>query len=194
MATYTKIFMNFPKKFWGDTQFVVWADPDRRGYFNSWQNLNKEGYLPGNSSSNIFFVTVTQDYAYQVEAMTDKEVQDEIMVVLRRMYGADVPEPTDFMFPRWHSNPLFRGTYSNWPIGELDEHHANMRASLHNRVFFAGEAMSGDYFGFLQGAWFTGAEAANNVVQCIKKRCGRSEYYPQIKNAKLRSSIVKRNY
>ncbi|CAO3654686.1 unnamed protein product [Mucor fragilis] len=191
MATYTKIFMNFPTQFWDDNQFTVWADPDQRGYYNAWQNLNAEGFLPKNSTSNIFFVTATQDLSYRIEAMTDEEVKDEIMVVLRRMYGDDIPEPTDFKFPRWHSNPLFRGSYSNWPIGEMDEHHVNMKAPLNNRVFFAGEATSTEYYGFLQGAWFSGAEAGLKVSKCAKGKCPRSEYYPEITNAKLHASAIR---
>ncbi|KAG0741670.1 hypothetical protein G6F23_007406 [Rhizopus arrhizus] len=171
MATYTKIFMNFPRKFWDDSQFVVWADPDRRGYFNTWQNLNAKGYLPQNTTTNIFFVTVTQDMSFQVEKMTDDEVKEAAMEVLRQMYGDDIPEPDHFLFPRWHSDPLFRGSYSNWPIGELDQHHQNMKAPLHNRLFFAGEALSARYYGFLQGAWFTGIDAASDVVQCISGSC-----------------------
>jgi polyamine oxidase len=195
MATYTKIFFNFPYQFWDDNQFTVWADPDRRGYMNSWQNLNAPGYLPKNTSTNIFFVTTTQDLSAYVEARTDEEVKDEIMVVLRKMYGKHIPEPTEFKFPRWHSNPLFRGSYSNWPIGELDEHHANMKASLHNRVYFAGEAMSTQYYGFLQGGWITGGETGAQVAQCIKGRhCPKSEYYPEIVNAKIKSSIVRRSF
>lgn len=194
MATYTKIFLNFPYQFWDDSQFVVWADPDRRGYMNTWQNLNAPGYLPKNTSTNIFFVTTTQDLSYYVESRTEQEVQDELMVVLRKMYGDNIPEPTEIMFPRWHSNPLFRGSYSNWPIGELDEHHANMRAPLKNRVFFAGEALSAEYFGFLQGAWFTGAKAASDIALCLKKKCPSSEYYPEIINAKINANIVRRSF
>ncbi|KAG0168652.1 hypothetical protein DFQ28_004578 [Apophysomyces sp. BC1034] len=195
MATYTKIFMNFPYQFWDDNQFTVYADPGRRGYFNAWQNLNAKGFYPKNTTTNIFFVTVTQDQSYDVESMTDKEVQDEIMVVLRSMYGDHVPEPTEFLFPRWHSNPLFRGTYSNWPIGELGQHHVNMKAPLNNRLFFAGEAMHNEEFGFLQGAWLSGEETAANVAQCIKKRCPRAEYFPVITNAKLRPDFIrKRGY
>lgn len=195
MATYTKIFFNFPYQFWDDNQFTVWADPDRRGYMNAWQNLNAPGYFPKNTSTNIFFVTTTQDLSAYVEAKTDDEVKDEIMIVLRKMYGDHIPEPTDFMFPRWHTNPLFRGSYSNWPIGELDEHHTNMKASLNNRVFFAGEAMSTQYFGFLQGAWTTGAQTGAQVAQCIKGgHCPESDYYPEIVNAKIRSSIVRRSF
>ncbi|KAI8331387.1 hypothetical protein BC941DRAFT_485093 [Chlamydoabsidia padenii] len=74
-------------------------------------------------------VTVTQDYAHMVEAMMDEQVMDQLMTVLRKMYGeANAPEPTGIIFPRWHSDPLFRGSYSNWPISEVDQHHMNMKA------------------------------------------------------------------
>ncbi|CEG76118.1 hypothetical protein RMATCC62417_11056 [Rhizopus microsporus] len=194
MATYTKIFMNFPYKFWDDNEFVVWADPDRRGYFNTWQNLNAKGYLPQNTSTNIFFATVTQDMSYEIERMTDEEVKQAALKVLRRMYGDHVPEPTDILFPRWHSNPLFRGSYSNWPIGELSQHHINMRAPLHNRLFFAGEALSAKYYGFLQGAWFTGIEAAESISQCMKSKCPIAHYFPEITNPVIYpNTIAKRD-
>ncbi|KAI8997016.1 hypothetical protein BDB01DRAFT_769532 [Pilobolus umbonatus] len=194
MATYTKIFLNFPTAFWDDNQFILWVDPDRRGRYTAWQNLNVPGFLPDNSTSNIFFVTVTQDQSYMVESMSDEEVKQDIMTVLRRMYGEDIPEPTEILFPRWHNDPLFRGSYSNWPIGELDEHHANMKASLKNRVFFAGEAMSAEYYGFLQGAWFSGHNAASDVAKCLKSKCPRSAYYPIITNAKIRPDFIKRSF
>lgn len=194
MATYTKIFLNFPKQFWDNNQYTVWADPDRRGYMSVWQNLNAPGFFPKGTSTNIFFVTLTQDWSYAAESMTDKEVQDEMMVVLKKMYGDDIPEPTEIMFPRWHSNPLFRGSYSNWPIGELDQHHANMKAPIKNRLFFAGEALSTEYYGFLQGAWFTGAEAADSIAKCIDDKCPEAEYYPIITLGSEKPSLVRRAF
>ncbi|KAF7732131.1 hypothetical protein EC973_006386 [Apophysomyces ossiformis] len=192
MATYTKIFMNFPYQFWDDNQFTVYADPNRRGYYTAWQNLNAPGFYPKNTTTNIFFVTVTQYQSFAVESMTDEEVKDEIMAVLRSMYGEDVPEPTEFLFPRWHSDPLFRGSFSNWPIGELGAHHINMKAPLHNRVFFGGEHMHGEYFGYLQGAWFSGADAASDVTQCVKSKCRPAKYYPVLTNAKLQPEFIRR--
>ncbi|CAO3618205.1 unnamed protein product [Cunninghamella blakesleeana] len=192
LATYTKIFLNFPKQFWDNTEFTLYGNPVSRGLYSVWQNMNAPGYFPQGGKDNIFMVTVTQDYAYAVEAMTDEQVKDELMEVLRKMYGHDIPEPTDIIFPRWHSNPLFRGSYSNWPIGELDQHHENMRAPLKNRVFFAGEAMSKKYFGYLQGGWTTGAEVATKINRCIKSKCPKETYYPKLYNGKYRGEIVKR--
>ena len=69
------------------------------------------------------------------------------MSVVRSMFpNVAVPEPTDFFFPRWHSNPLFRGSYSNWPPSFYIEHLDNLRANV-GRLYFAGEATSRKYFG-----------------------------------------------
>ena len=82
--------------------------------------------------------------------MTDAAVQAEILSVLRSMFpNATIPEPLDFYFQRWHSDPLFRGSYSNWPANFLSEHQGNLRADVDKRLWFAGEATSKKWFGKL---------------------------------------------
>jgi hypothetical protein len=69
------------------------------------------------------------------------------MGVVRSMFpNVTVLEPTEFFFPRWHTNPLFRGSYSNWPPAFASQHLDNLRANV-DRLFFAGEATSRKYFG-----------------------------------------------
>jgi len=77
-----------------------------------------------------------------------------------------VPEPTDFFFPRWHSNPLFRGSYSNWPPSFYIKHLDNLRANV-GRLYFAGEATSRKYFGFLHGAYFEGLNMGQIIADCV---------------------------
>jgi polyamine oxidase len=193
MATYTKIFLNFPTQFWSENQYMLWADPNVRGRYGIWQNLNAPGFLPQNGSTNIFFVTVTATASLRVESMSDADVQDEIMELLRSIYGEDIPDPDAFYFPRWHSDPLFRGSYSNWPIGELDGHHDNMRAPLLNRLFFTGEAMSKPYFGFLQGAWIEGNSTGHAVAGCIRGDCPEYPYYVALDKCKQAVEMTKRS-
>jgi len=47
----------------------------------------------------------------------DHDTRAEIMSVLRKMFGNDIPEMESILIPRWGKDPFFRGTYSNWPIG-----------------------------------------------------------------------------
>ncbi|KAF8263148.1 amine oxidase [Lactarius quietus] len=141
MATYTKIFLQFPEKFWFDTQFAVYAD-NERGRYPIWQSLDLDDFVPG---SGVIFATVTGDFSKRVEAMPDAQVQFEVMEVLRTMFpNVTIPEPTAFLFPRWLSDPLYRGSYSTWPQSFSSRHLVNLGASIGN-LYFAGEATSEKY-------------------------------------------------
>lgn len=152
------------------------------GYYTVWQNLNAPGYLFQNTNTdNILMVTTTDKESHRVESMSDTQVKHEIMQVLQRMFpDQDLEPPTHILIPRWHQHPLFRGSYSNWPLGALRKHHDNMRAPLHNRLWFAGEAMSAEYYGFLHGAWFEGQSVANSVMRCILDMCPFYERYKYV--------------
>lgn len=76
---------------------------------STWQNFN--AFTPKNDTTNIFFATVTQDQAYRLEAMSDDEIKKEVTEVVRSMYGKHVAEPSHIYVPRWHLDPLYRGTY-----------------------------------------------------------------------------------
>lgn len=129
-------------------------------------------------------VTTTFKESERIEKMTDQEIQEEVTQVIRQMFAPlDIPKPKAILFPRWHSHPLFRGSYSNWPIGMLSQHHDNMRAALPAdgqppRLWFAGEATSTDYYGYLHGAWLEGQAAANNILKCQRSdACPSQPFY-----------------
>lgn len=169
MGTYTKIFFQFNDTFWpDDKEYFLYASPTTRGYWALWQSLSTEGFMPG---SHIIFATVTNDESYRLEQMTDDEAMREGLAVLRRMFpDRAVPEPLAFTFPRWTKMPWARGSYSNWPVGTTLEAHQNLRANM-GRLWFAGEATSAEYFGFVHGAWFEGREAGAQVAALLQNRC-----------------------
>ena len=183
MGTYTKIFLQFPpdKVFWNtSTQFFLYADPIERGYFPVWQSLDGPGFHPG---SGIIFVTVTQEQSYHVEAQDDEQTKEQVLSVLRTMFGAEnVPEPIAFLYPRWTLEPWAYGSYSNWPPGTTLEMHQNLRANV-GRLYFAGEATSAEYYGYLQAAYFEGQLVGNLIAGCLtSKNCtgGGEVHYEQL--------------
>ncbi|CAG8959690.1 hypothetical protein HYFRA_00001595 [Hymenoscyphus fraxineus] len=173
MGTYTKIFLQFPPAadgtfFWehgplAGTEYFLYADPTERGWYPVWQSLTPSGFIPG---SGIFFVTVVYAQSYIVEAQDDETTKREVMDVLKRMFGEDIPEPLDFMYPRWSLEPWVYGSFSNWPPGLSLETHQNFRANL-GRLWFAGEATSVGYFGWVHGAYTEGQLAANTIAGCL---------------------------
>ena len=168
-GTYTKLFFQFNETFWPtDKQFFLYADPTTRGYYTVWQSLSTEDFLPG---SNILFATLVDEQSYRVEAQDDETTKAEGMAVLRKMFpNITVPEPIAFTYPRWSQTPWSYGSYSNWPAGTTLEMHQNLRANV-GRLYFAGEAMSAEYFGFLHGAWFEGQEVGERIAGQITTEC-----------------------
>ncbi|TBU42165.1 amine oxidase [Dichomitus squalens] len=181
MGTYTKIFLQFPENFWFDTEMALYADHER-GRYPVWQTLDHAAFFPG---CGILFVTVTGTFSHRIESMSDAAVQAEILTVLGTMFpNVTIPEPLDFYFQRWHSDPLFRGSYSNWPANFLSEHQGNLRATVDDRLWFAGEATSKKWFGYLHGAYAEGEAIALALVRCIKDGlCGGLEHRERVRNA-----------
>lgn len=101
MGTYTKIFMQFNETFWPkDTQYFLYSDPEERGHYPLFQSISGPGFVEG---SNILIGTVVTSQAYRIEQQSDEKTKNEIMEVLRSMFPEkNVPEPTDFMYPRWN--------------------------------------------------------------------------------------------
>ncbi|RAH87337.1 amine oxidase [Aspergillus japonicus CBS 114.51] len=174
MATYTKIFFQFNETFWpADTQYLLYADPVTRGWYPIWQSLSTPGFF---EDSGIIFVTVTQEFAHRAERQSDEQTKQEALAVLRAMFpNVTVPDPIAFHYPRWTTEPWSFGTYSNWPPAVTLEMHENLRANV-DRVWFAGEATSAGYFGYLHGAWFEGRAAAQEVGRLLRGKCLAGNY------------------
>jgi polyamine oxidase len=180
MGTYTKIFLQFNETFWDpNTQFFLYASPKTRGYYPVFQSLSSPGFHPG---SNIIFATVVGQESYRIEAQSDEETKAELVTVLAQMFpDINIPEPTAILYPRWSLTPWTYGSYSNWPVGTTLENHQNLRANV-ERLYFAGEHTSTEYFGFLHGAWFEGREVGERIAGMVAA-AGAGGYGYKNKNA-----------
>ncbi|XP_074658297.1 uncharacterized protein LOC141911215 [Tubulanus polymorphus] len=167
MGTYTKIFMRFnasAQRFWDDEEYILYAHPTR-GYYAMWQNLEAVGLHP--AGTNILLVSVFDDEADRVSRLPVATVEAELTAVLRSMYGAQVPEPVEILVPDWHTNPLYYGSFSNWPPWMSADTHALMGAPLNHTLYFAGEAYSVGYYGYLHGAMHSGNQTAQQIISSI---------------------------
>ncbi|ERN06611.1 polyamine oxidase [Amborella trichopoda] len=165
MAVYTKILLKFPYKFWPTgpgTEFFIYAD-EKRGYYPIWQQM--ENNYPG---SNVLLVTVTDDESRRIEQQSDEETKAEAMEVLRNMFGKNIPDAKAILVPRWWSNRFYKGSFSNWPIGVSRFEYDQIRAPVGN-VYFTGEHTSEHYNGYVHGAYLSGIDSAQMLVDCIKK-------------------------
>ena len=160
-ALYLKIFLEFEETFWQtDVNYIFHADPDR-GHFFHFQSLSQD--LPG---SNILMATVTGRWATAVYNQTTDATKSQIMQVLRKVYGSQIPDPVGVTIPDWGINPFYMGMYSDFPPGY--EHLREDLVSHAGRVYFGGEATNDKYSAYVHGAYFSGIDAANQVIYSLR--------------------------
>ena len=86
--------------------------------------------------------------------------------MLRGIYGANIPEPTNFIRSEWLTDPCVQGSFSNIPVGATDQTFSDLAAPI-GRLYFSGEATSIKYNGFVHGAYLAGRDSANALLQAI---------------------------
>ncbi len=97
------------------------------------------------------------------EAATAAFAADE----LANLYGADIRRQlTPLAASAWRKDPYALGSYSYAVPGHADDR-AVLAAPVDDRVFFAGEACSLNYFSTAHGAFETGIAAANAALASL---------------------------
>ena len=156
MGLYLKIFLEFEHIFWkGETHVdsILHVDSARGKYVH---------FQPFNPSIPILFTTVTGEMAKMIYKQSVNKTTDQIMKVLRKIYGTSIPNPIDVHIPDWWVNPLYQGMYTSPPCG-FEKAEFETLAQPVGRLHFGGEATSIDYFGFVHGAYYSGINVANEI-------------------------------
>ena len=160
-----KIYLRFPHRFWPDEPkwFGRLPDaPDRRGTFNTWVSHHRESGLP------ILLAFANGAVAARLDrSAAELEVVNVAMESLRKMFGADIPQPAAVAYPRWLSDPWSRGGYSYPGVGSATEDRRTHARPLGDRVFFAGEATEPVEYGTVHAALWSGEQTAEALFQKV---------------------------
>eukprot|EP00121_Abeoforma_whisleri_P012715 Awhi_evm1s11737 len=173
LGHYTKFFLQFSEPFWDiDAEFVMYGGPIREANV-VWHNLNR---VPGYENKNILMVTYTGDYSIHTARNNVTLSTEEAMADLRIMYP-DATDPIDVLMPQWEQDEWTYGAYSVFATGAFFWD-SEIIAHPINNLYFAGEGTSGEFYGFVHGAYFSGIDSANQVIDCLtNSNCvGKAEY------------------
>mmetsp|Transcript_24836 Transcript_24836/g.41184 ORF Transcript_24836/g.41184 Transcript_24836/m.41184 type:complete len:288 (+) Transcript_24836:1-864(+) len=163
MGNYAKVYLQFNRNFWGDTETFAIAGLPIEGvdkYLTWGINLDHPKYLPG---SKILSFHMASDVARRIESQHAEVTQVQIMKELRFLFGEDIPDPLAIKTSDWLHFPLTFGSYSWWPIGFTEIEWMAMRRP-EGRLFFAGEHTNSNY-GFAHYAHISGKDAAKAIMK-----------------------------
>ncbi|KAF4322077.1 hypothetical protein JM18_002192 [Phytophthora kernoviae] len=166
MGQYMKVLVQFPEVFWPKhIRFMAQlkkspSDPsDRRIYFPLVFNYDFAKGVP------ILEGVLIGDNASAISAeFTDEEIAHALFLQMQDTFGPDIPEPVGHFITRWDQDEWSVGAYSCVTVRNILDDPDLLQETVANRVLFAGEAANTKYQGALQAAYFSGLEAAAEVV------------------------------
>ena len=78
-------------------------------------------------------------------------------------------------YRRWSKDPFTRGAYSEPVVGMTPQDFSNFAENL-GRLYFAGEATSEKWYGYMQGAYLTGKKQGQKIADdFLPKKLERNE-------------------
>jgi monoamine oxidase len=115
-------------------------------------------------------VAVGGRMAEWMEKSGEKATIDFILEKLRSVSGQKtISEPSQSIVSAWDGDAWIKGAYSCARPGAADQRSVLARP-IDDRIYFAGEATSSNYFASVHGACISGSEAARAAVQSITQK------------------------
>lgn len=172
-GTIDKIFIVFDEQWWDNDwkglQLIWNEDVDDESH---WTKFISGFDVVYPSPKNSLLAWIGGKGAIEMEKLSDKEISDGCMEIIRKFMNKEIPNPSKFFCSRWNSNSLIRGAYS-FTAKTTDNIHgweeilATPIKFKSNTLLFAGEACHPSYFSTVHGAFHSGMEQAEHILKSI---------------------------
>lgn len=153
-----KVFLRFENPFWPpDTTILspIGADREHASEFYALTYLDGEAIL-------VWFLK--GDDSRRLDAMEEEAFNREAVARLHEAFGEATPLPSKIIRSRWTCDPWTLGSHTVMTPGASPSDTEALAAPVGDRLFFAGEATSAEFFGTVHGAWLSGQRAAREIA------------------------------
>ena len=155
-----KVILRFPEAFWPKDPTILIRATEDKSYYSTFFN----NHLPYGAGP-ILTARVAGARVPQFDKYSDADAQGEVMDVLRKAFGKEIPDPTGMVRSHWFSDPFSQGAYSTYAVETTaKQHREQLTAPVFNRIFFAGEHTHPDYPSTVHGAHLSGKRAAEQIM------------------------------
>ncbi|MEM0896138.1 MAG: FAD-dependent oxidoreductase [Verrucomicrobiota bacterium] len=158
MGCLNKLYLRFSEVFWpNDVQgFSYQSSPT--GQWSQWLNMAYYTKAP------ILLGFTAGSFAREIEGWSDAKITNDVMEVLRGIFGKSIPAPIDMQRTRWAADPFTYGSYSALSPGANKATVEALGEPVGDRLFFAGEATSVSYPSTVHGAYMSGQREAERLI------------------------------
>jgi monoamine oxidase len=157
MGVLNKVAIKFPRIFWDKEPDFIEHLPEQHGFYTSF--LNWAHY----TDAPVLMAFTAGSFAQSLESKPLSTVQNEIMGVLKGMYGNSIPNPDSMKVTTWKADPFSFGSYSYFPVSAEGEAY-DIIAKPFQRILFAGEASFRREPATVHGAYLSGIREAERLI------------------------------
>ena len=150
-------------RFWDDDDQYYYTVAKETGKWPVWMNYRTF------SKEKILMGLCMGDYAKKADLMSNEELIEDGLNVLKNVWEDDVGEVQSLLRTSWLNDPFTKGAYSFPSVDNSEEDFKNLAEPVDNRLFFCGEHTDLEYLATTHGALFTGIRAAKEVIKETKK-------------------------
>ena len=120
-------------------------------------------------NSNLYETWMDASMITSIENASEDEIAEAFSYILGKMFKHPVPKPVGVYMHRWSTDPLFYGTYATDLVNvDTSTCITTLEQPLYdNRLLFAGEATSVDFYSTIHGAYWTGIREASRIKQTM---------------------------
>lgn len=159
MNAFEKVFLRFDERFWDPDVYAIRQQGEEGRWWHSWYDLTALDDTP------TLLTFAAGPAATATREWTDAEVTASVMVQLRRLYGADIPDPVGIVRTDWQSDPWAGyGSYAYMTVGSDTSDHDALATPIGGVLHLAGEATWTDDPATVTAALRSGHRAAENVL------------------------------
>ena len=158
-GTVTKLALKFTDQFWEDDVQYYYTVAKETGRWPVWMNYRTF------SKEKILMGLCMGDYAKKADLMSNEELIEDGLNVLKNVWEDDVGEVQSVLRTSWLNDPFTKGVYSFPSVDNSEKDFKNLAEPLDNRLFFCGEHTDLEYLATTHGALFTGIRAAKEVIK-----------------------------
>ncbi len=161
MGVLNKVVLKFPRAFWPQNYDMLSYISGQSKDFSEF--LNWHHYTP----TPVLIALTGGSFARSLELISETEVGERVMKLLRKLYGNSVPNPESVLRTKWGTDPFAFGSYSTIPVGSKGSDRSMLAAPISQRLFFAGEATSREYPSTVHGAFLSGIREADRIMKAL---------------------------
>lgn len=151
-----KVVLHFSNCFWDEQALSIQILPCKNSpvltYINYYALIKKPVLVAlygGNTAKKI----------------SKKKSTENLIAPLKKIYGDQYRDPIDSIHTQWNQDPYTQCSYAFLPRGINDNCFDMLAEPINNRLFFAGEAASKKMYATVHGAYLSGLQAAESILQ-----------------------------